>query len=105
MRKEPKIYAIDFDGTLCTDKYPEIGRPRMRVIRKVKRLQAKGHKFILWTCRGGELLFAANYWCFKHGLHFDAVNKNLPEMVEKYGTDPRKIGADKYIDDKAGKRL
>ena len=95
-------YAIDFDGTLCVDKYPNIGKPRKGVIRKVKRLQKKGHKFILWTCREGELLYDALLWCGKQEIvYFDAINENLPEMIEKYGTDPRKIGADKYIDDKA----
>lgn len=31
---------------------------------------------------------------------FDAVNENLPEMVEWYGNDSRKVHADCYIDDK-----
>lgn len=101
MKREPKIYAIDFDGTLCVDKYPDIGKPRKGVIRKVKRLQKKGHKFILWTCRTGNEMYAAFFWCMCRDVFFAAVNKNLPEMVEKYGADPRKIGADKYIDDKA----
>ena len=25
--KTPKIIAVDFDGTLCTNAYPEIGEP------------------------------------------------------------------------------
>lgn len=95
------IYAIDFDGTLCRDEYPNIGKPRKGMIRKVKRLQKKGHKFILWTCREGADLHRAIYWCAENGIWFDGENENLPEMIEKYGTDPRKIGADKYIDDKA----
>lgn len=39
-------------------------------------------------------------WCKRVGLEFDAVNENLPFMIERYGTDPRKIGADLYIDDR-----
>ena len=34
-------------------------------------------------------------------LEFDAVNDNLPEIVELYGTNSRKITCDFYIDDKA----
>ncbi len=34
------------------------------------------------------------------GIEFDAVNDNLTETLEKYGTDSRKITADYYIDDK-----
>ena len=31
---------------------------------------------------------------------FDAVNENLPEIVEAFGVDPRKIFANEYIDDR-----
>ena len=34
-------YAIDFDGTLCTDKYPEIGAPKIKIIDFVKYLKNK----------------------------------------------------------------
>lgn len=40
-------------------------------------------------------------WCREHGLEFDAVNENLPEMIDWYGNDTRKIGYDVLIDDKA----
>lgn len=36
-----------------------------------------------------------------YGLEFDAVNSNIPEMIERYGNDTRKIGYDVLIDDKA----
>lgn len=34
-------------------------------------------------------------------LVFDAINDNLPEIVEKYGNNSRKITCDYYIDDRA----
>ena len=34
-------------------------------------------------------------------LTFDAVNDNLPEIIEMYGNNSRKITCDYYIDDKA----
>ena len=37
----------------------------------------------------------------EHGLVFDMINENLPELVELYGNDCRKVNADIYIDDKA----
>lgn len=40
-------------------------------------------------------------WCKERGIEFDAVNENLPELIELYGNDCRKINADIYIDDKA----
>ena len=40
-------------------------------------------------------------FCRCYGLEFDAVNDNTEELKRAYGTNPRKIGADYYIDDKA----
>ena len=48
-----------------------------------------------------EQLEDAVAWCKERGLEFDAVNENLPELIELYGNDCRKINADIYIDDKA----
>ena len=58
-------------------------------------------KVILWTCRVDDRLEAAVRWCAEQGLVFDAVNDNLPELVAKYGSNCRKVCADRYIDDRA----
>lgn len=97
------IIAVDFDGTLCTNSWPEIGKPK-RFLKRCIRWKKQGHKLILWTCREGEALQRAVEWCSAHGLYFDAVNANLPEMNVRYGNDSRKIGADRYYDDK-GRRV
>ena len=94
------VYAIDFDGTICENKYPDIGEPIQPVIDFCKNMKADGHKLILWTCREGWPLVDAVLWCTEHGLTFDAINRNLPECIERYGTDPRKIGADFFVDDR-----
>lgn len=94
------IYAIDFDGTLCVDKFPEIGKPYLNRIEVVKTIQKSGAKIILWTCRNGENLKNAVEWCKQYGLVFDAVNENLPEVQAKWGGDTRKVYCDCYIDDK-----
>ena len=97
-----KIIAVDFDGTLCENKWPGIGEPRMDVIRYCKDEQKKGAKLILWTCRQGKELLDALYWCnVGLDLAFDAVNENLPEIIEEFGHDTRKIFAHEYIDDRA----
>jgi len=93
-------YAVDFDGTLCADRYPEIGEPKAAVIRFVKRLRQRGNKLILWTCRSGADLAAAVEWCTAQGITFDAVNDNLPENIAKYNNNCRKVNADYYIDDR-----
>ena len=92
--------AVDFDGTLCENKYPEIGEPKERVIQRVKFLQKEGAKLILWTCRNGQDLEDAVKWCLERGLAFDAINQNLPEIQELWGGDTRKVYADMYLDDK-----
>ena len=95
------VYAIDFDGTLCENAWPEIGEPKQSIIDYCKDLHIHGHKLILWTCRERELLMQAVAWCAEHGLWFDAINSNLPERMKEWGTDPRKIGADFYLDDRS----
>lgn len=96
------IIAVDFDGTLCKEKWPDIGDPNMALIEWLISRQTMGDKLILWTCRVGDMLDHAVMWSLKHGLKFDAVNANLPENIEKYGNDCRKVFADIYLDDKAG---
>ena len=92
--------AVDFDGTLVQDAFPEIGAPNQNVIDLVTRLQKAGVKTVLWTCRNGSVLDKAVSWCEQHGLHFDAINENLTEVQQKWGGDTRKVYCDYYIDDK-----
>lgn len=97
-----KIIAIDFDGTLCHDAYPDIGEPKQKVINYAKSAKRSGCRLILWTNRAGDKLDEAVTWCKEQGIEFDAVNDNLPELVEKFGgSNCRKVFADVYIDDKA----
>lgn len=100
-RTMPKIIAVDFDGVLCENRWPEIGDPKEAVIQRLKAEQAAGAKVILWTCRTGTRLIDAALWCRWHGINLDAVNENLPEVVDAYGGDCRKISATEYWDDKA----
>lgn len=97
------VIAVDFDGTLCRDEYPEFGEPNLELIEYLKRQQETGWRLILWTCRTGPLLEAAVSWCYiEHGLIFDAVNDNIPGLVAAYGgSNPRKVYADIYIDDRS----
>lgn len=98
-----KIIAVDFDGTLCEDRWPYIGNPNKQLIAYLRDEQRHGAKLILWTCRKDEYLDAAVDWCKKHKLNFDAVNENLPETLEWFGEESRKIFAHVYIDDRAYK--
>jgi len=94
------IIAVDFDGTLAVDAYPNIGEPRWEVIDFVKARKECGDTIILWTCRGGTVLQKAVEWARVHGIKFDYVNENCPKRNALYGGDSRKISADVYIDDR-----
>lgn len=95
------IYAVDFDGCLCENKWPEIGDMNEALFGFIAVRKAQGDKFILWTCREGDLLRTALEWCADKGIVFNAANQNIPEMNEFYGNDSRKIGFDFVLDDKA----
>ena len=101
MNNGKKIIAVDFDGTLCENAWPEIGAANRELINFIRVEKMTGHKLILWTSRVGDRLNEAVEWCKQQGLIFDAVNENLPESIEAFGGDTRKIFADVYIDDGA----
>lgn len=93
--------AVDFDGTLCSECYPNIGEPNVGLITLLRSLSKRPDvKLILWTCRSDSDLDKAVAWCTEQDLTFDAINDNLPENIAKYNNNSRKINADIYIDDK-----
>lgn len=100
-QKRRVVIAVDFDGVLCEDQWPQIGPEKKDNIELAKFRKQAGAALILWTCRCGEQLDEAVAWCRERGLEFDAVNENLPERVAFYGSESRKISADEYWDDKA----
>ena len=96
-----RVIAVDFDGTLCENRYPKIGAPNGALIEQLREEQESGALVILWTCRDGKLLEEAVSWAKKQGLRFDYVNRNAPERIRAYRGDTRKISADVYVDDRA----
>ena len=100
MKNLPYIVAVDFDGTLVEDCFPEIGKIKQRVWNDITVARRKGAKIILWTSRDGANLKAAVKFCADKGLHFDAINENLDEVKVLFNNDTRKVYADEYWDDK-----
>ena len=72
------IIAVDFDGVLCQNKFPEIGAPNKDML-----------KYLFGRKLDGDKL----------GLRFDAVNDNLQENIDMYNNNSRKVYANVYIDD------
>ena len=95
------ILAVDFDGTVSLGQYPNTGPVNIRLVQFLKQRKQMGDKLILWTCREGTSLQNAIDFCRLNELEFDAINDNLPEIIEKYGANSRKISCDYYIDDRA----
>ena len=95
------VIAVDFDGTIVENRYPEIGQERPFAIETLKMLIADRHRLVLWSCREGELLDAALDWCRERGVEFYAANRDYPE--ETTDNNPhftRKLKADLFIDDR-----
>ena len=98
MRKLLTI-AVDFDGTLVENRYPDIGKPMLFAFETLVKLQQEGHQIILWTYRSGVKLQEAVEFCESKGVKFYAVNKSYPE--EEFDSNlSRKILADFFIDDR-----
>lgn len=91
--------AIDFDGTIVEDRFPEIGKPQLFAFETLKALQKERHQLILWTVREGKTLEAAVKFCQKNGVEFYAVNKNYPEEILEPNQSPKLI-VDWFIDDR-----
>ena len=97
------IIAVDFDGILCENRFPEIGKPYYDMIAAVREAMDLGHEVILWTSRVDDRLTEAVSWCEDRGLRFTSINDNTPSNKQKYehlypnGT--RKVYADVYVDD------
>lgn len=94
------IIAIDFDGTIVDDKYPEIGALKPKAAEVIRALKQRGDYIIIWTCRTGDHLLQAINYLIHHNIPFDAVNAHNPDNFKLYGNAAAKVYADHYIDDK-----
>jgi len=93
--------AVDFDGTIVENRYPDIGQEIPFALDTLKMLIHDRHRLILWTAREGNLLDDAILWCKERGVEFYAINRDYPE--ETTGNNPyfsRKLKADLFIDDR-----
>ena len=58
-----KIYAVDFDGTLCENKWPEIGEPHLPLIR-----------FLISRRAAGDKIMRYNHYCQKTSVPHSTCN-------------------------------
>lgn len=97
--------AVDFDGTLVEDKFPNIGEIKNNTIIKLQnRINNLKTNYnleiiiILWTCRAGKYLEDTKEWC-KNNLPKELIPKYYNENPERYHKSP-KVVADEYWDDR-----
>lgn len=101
--------AVDFDGTICEDNFPDIGKPKPDVREVLYRLKELGYYIIIWSCRtshwdyntyGGDpkqptlnRLRVADMiaWLLEHNIPYDEIDDG----------SRGKPSVDYYIDDKA----
>ncbi len=100
INENSKIIAVDFDGTIVEDRYPDIGKPMLFAFDTLKKLQKDGHRLILWTYRYGQKLKEAVDFCAENGIEFYAVNASFSEEEFDPAKASRKVNADWFIDDR-----
>lgn len=93
----PTIYAVDFDGTIVENDFPDIGPINQEVRKFILDKKRKDNVIILWTTRQNEKLEEALDFCEEHGIPIDYANRNVP-WVDFETSD--KIFADVYVDDR-----
>ena len=92
--------AVDFDGTIVEEAYPQIGKPIPFAIDVLKKLIYEDYQQVkLWTVREGALLEESVQYCRQRGVEFYAVNKLHPDLPDEYCS--RKIAVDIFIDDRS----
>ena len=92
-----KVIAIDFDGIIVEDTYPHIGKLKPKAREVINELISQGHEVIIWSCRDACEI---EEFLYKQDIKFTTINENTFHLMDNWGNDPRKVGADVYIDDK-----
>jgi len=80
---------IDFDGTVVTHVWPEIGED-IGAVPVLKELVAKGHNLILFTMRSGESLDEAVNWFKKNEIPLYGIQTNPTQHT--WTTSPKAYG-------------
>jgi hypothetical protein len=99
--KHKAIIAMDFDNCLAIiGTFPTIIGLKPGAKAAMEELFRKNYYVIVWTCREGLNLNSAKQFLLANGVPFHQINTHHPELVQRFGTDTRKICADIYVDDK-----
>lgn len=94
------IIAVDFDGTIVTHKYPDIGELVPYAKQVINMLVNNGNKVFLWTMRyhkkDRDVLDEASQFLKDNNIKIELLNKSPAQF-----SDSPKQYANIYIDDAA----
>lgn len=104
------IIAVDFDGVICENVWPEKGRPIPGALDGLARLREK-YRIVIWTSREKKHKQDAIDWLAEHGVEYDAINEapfysQWPQGLFRFlwssllQTESKKTLACVYIDDR-----
>lgn len=99
---QPKIIAVDFDGTVVTHEFPLVGKD-IGAAGVLRELRDHGHRIILFTMRSRknhdvDYLADAINWFHDNGISLWGINNNPEQHSWTHSVKPF---ANLYIDDMA----
>lgn len=100
MRLKYRYIAIDFDGTIAEDSFPELGAMKPNADRVIRSIVDHGGQVAIWTCRTGEHVENIKAFLARHEIPYHVFNEPFPEQLAMFPDNSRKIFADVYIDDR-----
>ena len=74
--KKKKTVAIDFDGTIVENIFPEIGAIKQTVVDKMREWYEQGHTIIIWTCRTDQYAEEARKFLDDNEIPYHYFNEN-----------------------------
>jgi len=101
MRLKYKYIAIDFDGTIAEDSFPELGAIKPYAAQVIKKVADHGGQIAIWTCRAGVYVNQIKELLNEYGIPYHTFNEPFPEQLAMFPDNSRKIFADVYIDDRS----
>lgn len=98
--KRPFTISCDFDGTIVEGAFPGIGKLKKDADKFINKLYDLGFNILINTCRSGAYEGDAENFLKRVDIKYHYINNNLPQSIEYFKQDCRKLSADVYIDDK-----
>lgn len=96
----PFTISLDFDGTIVEDGFPGIGKIKEGAKEYINMLYDNGFNILINTCRTGSYEGDAENFLRRSGINYHYINNNLPQSIEYFKQDCRKLSADVYVDDR-----